>query len=97
MEGGASELGICLFEDLDWVSVAIIPVVVIRDDLRASKTVAVHQSSQCLSNVCFLSRGEFAAGVCGVAELRLVLNPNRVGGDSLSLEPLQRLQEVLRN
>jgi len=96
MEGDTSKLGICLFDNLDWVSAAIIPVVVVRDDLGASKTVLVHQRSQCLSNICFLSRVELTGGVCSVAEPRLVLNPNCIGGDSLVSEPLQRFQEVRR-
>jgi len=96
MESGTSKLGSCLLENLDWVLTALVPVMVVRDDPRAPKTVAVHQRSQSPSNVCFLSSGEFAGGICRVAVPRLVLDTDRVGNDSLVPESLQRLQEVRR-
>ena len=96
MESGTSKLGGCLLKNLDWVLTALVPVMVIRDDPRAAKTVAVHQRSQCPSNVCLLSSGEYASGIRGVAMFGLVLDANRVGSDSLVPESLQRLQEVRR-
>ena len=96
MEGGASKLGSRLLDHLDRVLAAMVPVVVVRDDSRASEPVAVHQRSQRPSDVRFLCRSEFAGGVCRVTVLGLILDPNRVGGDALAPEPLQRLQEVNR-
>ena len=96
MEAGASKLGSRLFDHLDRELIALVPVVVIRDDSRAFKPVAVHQRSQRPSDGRFLRRSEFAGGVCGVAVPGFILNPNRVGGDALAPEPLQRLQEVHR-
>lgn len=91
MEGGTGELRSCLLENLDRVLAAIDPVMFISNDLRASKPVAVHGRPQCLSDVCLLSRGEYTSGVRGIAILGFVLDPNGIGGDSLVLEPLQRL------
>lgn len=88
MESGTSKLGSCLLKNLDWVLTALVPVMVIRDDPRAPKTVVVHQRSQCPSNVCLLSSGESASGICRVAMLGLVLDANRVGSDSLVPESL---------
>lgn len=91
MESGTSKLRSCLLKNLDWVLTALVPVMVIRDDPRAPKTVAVHQRSQCPSNVCLLSSGEYAGGICRVAMSGLVLDANCVGSDSLVPESLQRL------
>ena len=92
MESGASELGSRLLENLDWVLAALVPVMLVRDNPRASKTIVVHQRSQCFSNVCLLTRGKFTGGICRVAVPRLVLDPDCVCSDSLVPESLQGLQ-----
>ena len=94
VEGGASELGICLLQNLDRKLAAVDPIMIVRDDLRAPKPVAVHQGSQRHPNVRLLSGSEYTGGVRGVGVLGFVLDPDCVGGDSLVPEPLQGLQKV---
>ena len=69
---------------------------IVRDDLRASEPVVVHQRPQCGPDVRFLGGSEDAGGVRRIGVLGLVLDPDRVCGDPLILKSLQGLQEVHR-
>lgn len=89
METDTSKLRSRLLENLDWVLATVIPVMVVCNELRASKSVTVHQRPQRPSNVRLLSRGKETSGVCRVAVLRLVLDSDSIGGNPLVLEALQ--------
>lgn len=89
MERGAGELRVGLLQDLYRVCRAVIPVMIVRDNLGVSKSITVHERSQGLSDIRFLGRGEPGSGIGGVTILRLILNTDGVCGDALVLEPLQ--------